>query len=169
MTPARRPLRLSRIVRRIPIGGRGQALVEFALVAPVFFLLLFAVIEGGRFILYYQMLANATRDGARYAIVHGSQSYCPSGPMPPGEPTPLACYDLPGAKIVQRVKDSALGLMGTGVTVTPTWLATDGVTPGNNGRDNTVNVAATYTFRTIIPVPLPPITMSAESSLVINN
>ena len=30
--------------------SRGQALVEFALVAPVFFLILFAVIEGGRFI-----------------------------------------------------------------------------------------------------------------------
>jgi hypothetical protein len=164
-----RPLRLRGAARRLPIGTRGQALVEFALVAPVFFLLLFAVIEGGRFILYYETLANATREGARYGIVHGWKSYCPSGPMPPGEPTPVACFDPTGAKVVQRVKDSAFGLLGTTVVVTPSWLGTDGVSPGNNGRDNTMNVTASYTYRTIIPLPLPPITMSAESSLVINN
>ena len=145
-------------------------MVEFALVAPVFFLLLFAVIEGGRFILYYQTLANATREGARYAIVHGWKSYCPSGPMPPGEPTPISCYDPTGANVVQKVKDSAFGLMGTGVTVTPTWLASPRCdTPGNNGRDQCVNVVASYTYRALIPLPLPPISMSAESTLVINN
>jgi hypothetical protein len=166
----RSPLRLRRVARRLPIGTRGQALVEFALVAPVFFLLLFAVIEGGRFILYYETLANATREGARYAIVHGWKSYCPSGTMPPGEPIPTAsCYDPTGASIVQKVKDSAFGLLGTTVAVTPTWLATDGVSPGNNGRDNTIHVVAAYTYTTIIPLPLPPISITAESSLVINN
>jgi len=164
-----RPLRLRRAARRLPIGTRGQALVEFALVAPVFFLLLFAIIEGGRFILYYETLANATREGARYGIVHGWKSYCPSGPMPPGEPTPVSCFDPTGAKVVQRVKDSAFGLLGTTVIVTPNWFGTDGVSPGNNGRDNTMNVTASYTYSTIIPLPLPQITMSAESSLVINN
>jgi hypothetical protein len=89
--------------------------------------------------------------------------------MPPGEPTPISCYDPTGANVVQRVKDSAFGLLGAGVTVTPTWLATDLVTPGNNGRDNTINVTASYTYRVLIPLPLPPVTMNAESSLVINN
>jgi Flp pilus assembly protein TadG len=144
-------------------------MVEFALVAPVFFVLLFGVIEGGRFVLYYQTLANATREGARYGIVHGWKSYCPSGTMPPGEPTPIACYDQPGNNIVQRVKDSAFGLLGTTVTVVPTWWATDGVTLGNNGRDNTLRVTADYTYRVLLPLPLPPISISAESSLVINN
>jgi len=162
-------LRLRRSAWRSAVGARGQALVEFALVAPVFFLLLFAVIEGGRFILYYETLANATREGARYGIVHGWKSYCPSGTMPPGEAIPIACYDPTGANIVQKVKDTAFGLLGTTVTVTPTWLATDGVTPGNNGRDNTIHIVAAYTYRTIIPLPIPPISMSAESSLVINN
>jgi Flp pilus assembly protein TadG len=148
----------------------GQALVEFALVAPIFFLLLFGVIEGGRFILYYETLSNATREGARYAIVHGSNSYCPSGPMPPGQAAPISCYDATGDNIAQRVKDSSFGLLGSAVSVTTSWLASDGVTAGNNGRDNNVRVAATYTYRTIIPlVPLPAITISAESYLVINN
>jgi hypothetical protein len=143
---------------------RGQALVEFALVAPVFFVLMFAVIEGARFILFYETLNNATREGARYAIVHGSNSFCPSGPMPPGDPTPISCYDPTGAKVVQRVKDSAFGLLGSSVTVTPTWGAT------GNGRDADVSVTATYTYRPMIPlVPLPNITINAESRLVINN
>jgi hypothetical protein len=141
----------------------GQALAEFALVAPIFFLLLFAIIEGGRFILFYQALNNATREGARYAIVHGSNSSCPSGPMPPGESPPTGCYDLPGAKVVQRVKDSAFGLLGASVTVTPTWTGL------GNGREADVTVTASYTYTTLTPIPLPAITITAESRLVINN
>ena len=49
-------------------------MVEFALVAPLFFLLLFGIIEAGRFIFYYETLNNATREGARYAIVNGANS-----------------------------------------------------------------------------------------------
>jgi Flp pilus assembly protein TadG len=140
----------------------GQALVEFALVAPIFFLLLFGIIEGGRFILYYQTLNNATREGARYAIVHGSRSSCPSGPMEAGI-TPPACYDATGAKVVQQVKDTAFGVLGATVTVTPTW-ATD------NARDSDVTVTATYTYSTLVPlIPLPPISITAESTLVINH
>ena len=142
--------------------SRGQALAEFALVAPIFFLLLFGIIEGGRFILYYQALNNAVREGARYAIVHGSRSSCPSGPMEAGIPAP-ACYDAAGAKVVQKVKDTAFGTLGTSVVVSPSW-ATD------NARDSDVSVMATYTYRSLIPlVPLPPISITAESNLVINH
>jgi hypothetical protein len=144
-------------------GSIGQALAEFALVAPIFFLLLFGIIEGGRFILFYQALNNATREGARYAIVHGSNSSCPSGPMPPGESPPPGCYDLPGAKVIQRVKDSAFGLLGSSVTVTPAWTGL------GNGREADVTVTASYTYTTLTPIPLPAITITAESRLVINN
>jgi Flp pilus assembly protein TadG len=140
-------------------------MVEFALVAPLFFLLLFGVIEAGRFILYYETLNNATREGARYAIVHGSNSSCPSGPMPPGMTAP-ACYDPSGNNVVQRVRDSAFGLLGIGVTVDQAnmWGAI------GNGRGSNVTVSASYTYHSIIPlVPLPPITVAAESTLVINN
>ena len=60
---------------------RGQSLAEFALIAPLFFMLLFGIIEGGRFIFYYETLSNATREGARYAIVNGERSLtCSTGP-----------------------------------------------------------------------------------------
>ncbi len=137
---------------------RGQAMVEFALVAPLFFLLLFGIIEAGRFIFYYETLSNATREGARYAIVNGANTLgCPSGPPAPGS-TPC---DVSGAKVVARVKQSALAVSNP--TVTPTW-------DPNNGRGSTVQVVASYTYQSLIPlVPLPPINVSAESSLVINN
>lgn len=141
---------------------RGQALAEFALVAPVFFLLLFGIIEGGRFILFYQALHNATREGARYAIVHGSNSSCPSGPMPP-DMDPPGCYDEPGDRVIQRVKDAAFGLLGPSVFVTPEWG------PLGNGREADVRVTAAFTYSTLAPIPLPAITITAESRLVINN
>ena len=140
--------------------SRGQALAEFALVAPLFFLILFGIIEAGRFIFYYEILNNATREGARYAIVNGANSLtCSSGPPASGT---TSC-DQPGNNVIQKVKDAAVGTLGNAVTVTPIW------TP-DNGRGSIVNIAASYTYSSLIPiVPLPNITITAESSLVINN
>lgn len=51
---------------------RGQALAEFALILPVFLALVLATLDMGRVILANQMVANAAREGARYASVHGA-------------------------------------------------------------------------------------------------
>jgi len=131
-------------------------MVEFALVAPVFFMLLFGIIEAGRFIFYYEILNNATREGARYAIVNGENSFNPTGP--PQQPG--------GEDVIARVRATAFGVPGSLVTVTPTW----GGSPANNERGTTVTVLASYTYSSMVPiVPLPPITVTAESSLVVNN
>jgi len=140
---------------------RGQAMVEFALVVPFFLLLVFGIIEGGRFVFYYELLNHATREGARYAIVHGSNALgCKSGPMPDSRPP----CDLTGERVKQRVRDSAFGALGTGLIVPdPIWQP-------NNERGNPVTVSASYAYTVLIPiVPLPPITVSAESTLVVNN
>jgi Flp pilus assembly protein TadG len=154
----------------------GQAMVEFALVAPIFFLMIFGIIEGGRFILFYETLNNAVREGARFAIVHGSNSSCPSGPMPPGMSAPGGCYDLPGNNVTAQVKSTAFGVLGAGVSVSTCWdpvIAADGTcTNGGlgNGRDSQVRVTGAFTYRPLVPlVPLPAITITAESNLVINN
>jgi Flp pilus assembly protein TadG len=49
-------------------------MVEFALVAPLFFMLLFGVIEMGRLVWTNHELTNGTREGARFAMVHGSEA-----------------------------------------------------------------------------------------------
>ena len=60
--------------RKKGISKDGAAFVEFALVAPVFLMLLFGIIEFSRLMLMYHHVGNAARDGSRYAIVHGSTS-----------------------------------------------------------------------------------------------
>lgn len=50
---------------------RGAALVEFAVVAPLLFLLLFGVIEFGRLVATYTSVSTAAREGARYATATG--------------------------------------------------------------------------------------------------
>jgi Flp pilus assembly protein TadG len=48
----------------------GQALAEVALVAPLFFLMVFGIIDLARVIWANDVAANAAREGARYASVH---------------------------------------------------------------------------------------------------
>jgi Flp pilus assembly protein TadG len=50
----------------------GAAAVETALVLPLFFLIVFGVIEFGRAFMVAQLLTNAAREGARTAITAGS-------------------------------------------------------------------------------------------------
>ena len=60
----------------------GQSLVEFALVTPLFLILIFGILEGGRLVWTHHTMTNATREGARYATVRGSgstQSDAPAG------------------------------------------------------------------------------------------
>jgi hypothetical protein len=40
---------------------------------------------------------------------------------------------------------------------------------GDNGYGRKVVIRATYQYSTIIPIPFPPITVTGESTLVINN
>lgn len=47
---------------------KGSSVVEFALVAPVFFLLMIGIIEVGRALMVQQVLINASRVGARRAV-----------------------------------------------------------------------------------------------------
>ena len=50
--------------------GLGQALVEFALLIPLFILIVILFIDLGRATSVYIQLSNAVREGTRYAIVH---------------------------------------------------------------------------------------------------
>ncbi len=152
---------------------KGQALVEFALVAPIFLLIILAIIEGGRFVFFYEMLNSATREGARYAIVHGynAADSCPSGPMPDG----TASCDLTGENVKLAVQHAAIGLAAVGDfnALDVYWCPASGPKPCpggelNNGRGNPVTVKSVYTYSTVIPL-FPPITITSESTLVINN
>jgi len=84
--------------------SRGQALVEFALVVPIFFLLLFGFIDIARYVYTTTAYGQAAREGARYGSVEQWSFSCPGtvvtqsrkncteaatlGRVPAGAPTP---------------------------------------------------------------------------------
>jgi hypothetical protein len=57
-------------VERRGRGRRGQALVEFALIFPVFMLIIVALFDVGRAVFAYNTLTNAAREAARLGIVN---------------------------------------------------------------------------------------------------
>lgn len=63
-----------RAERREGEGERGQAIVEFALVLPLFLVLLFALVDFGRGYQAWLQVTNAAREGARVGAVRGSAS-----------------------------------------------------------------------------------------------
>lgn len=63
-------------------GRRGQALVEFALVFPIFALLLFGLIDLGRYMYVTNAFNQASREAARYGSVEQWSYTCPAGVSP---------------------------------------------------------------------------------------
>ena len=169
------PIRAGRRAR-----SRGQALTEFALVAPIFFFAMFAIIEFGRAVYTIQMLNNAAREGARYAIVHGAASTSPSGPFPASYGTTNA-YDPTGSYVVSKVKQYAIAIVDSGPSdfaVSVKWCANDGdiaacpgsYGDGDNGRNQTVAVTVDYKFKPLLGiVPLPTFNLTGGSTLVVNH
>lgn len=156
-------------------------MVELAVVMPILLVVVIGIIESGRLIFHYELLNHAAREGARYAIVHGSRSTCPSGPPPPGETNPC---DPSGNNIKSAVKDAALDLMTVGQLFVhePVWTSRGSLgnpspgasSSGHNGRGEYVTVFVDFTYdpivRSMLDVAImPTITIRAESTLVINN
>lgn len=67
---------------------RGAALVEFAVVAPLLFLVLFGIIEFGQIFKVRQTCQHAAREGCRIAILQST-------------PSP---YDSPGGPVMTRIE-----------------------------------------------------------------
>jgi Flp pilus assembly protein TadG len=101
----------------------GQALVEFALVFPVFLIILFGIVDFGRAIYAYNTLANAAREGARIAIVNQIQTSPDCSPNKPIE-NPLA----PQWSIKTCAARSAISLGVTDTDVTVSFAPPPGAT-----------------------------------------
>jgi len=65
--------RLNDVFRRFGANRRGSAAVQFALVAPLFFALLFAIIEVAMVFFANQILESGTQDAARKFFTHEIQ------------------------------------------------------------------------------------------------
>jgi Flp pilus assembly protein TadG len=98
---------------------------EFAIVAPVFFLMIIGFIEFGRALMVQQVLINASRVGARQAITTGATS----------------------AQVQTAVQDYTTGVAVSGVTVT---VAPD---PAGAAAGTTITVNTSVPFDNVSWMP----------------
>jgi hypothetical protein len=75
--------------------SRGQALVEFALVLPIFLLLLFGLIDVGRYVYVSNAFNQAAREAARYGSVEQWKYECPAT-VPIGSQDRFTCTEAVG-------------------------------------------------------------------------
>jgi Flp pilus assembly protein TadG len=114
--------------RNLSQNRRGAAVVEFAVVAPVFFILVFGLIEYGRAVMVEQILTNAAREGARSAI--------------------LTSATTNGVKSVVNTYLSSASISGATVTVSPNPPSS-----ASSGSNVTVTVSIPFTSVSWLPSP----------------
>lgn len=130
------PTRISRSVTRTVRGGRGQSLVEFALILPVLVILLLGIIDFGMGLRSYISLTNATREGARFAAVGNTAGIYPTD-----------CDGLTNTSVIGRVCVALEGLdLNDLQNVTASFP--DGQSPGES-----VVVSANFHYQFITPLP----------------
>ena len=138
-----------RLLRRRHTDSRGQALVEFALILPLFLTVLVGVIVLGIIVFYNQELTNAAREAARFASVGSATAQCPVvGALDPqgtglnftdangrvaahAAPLSYVRCDAPSGwtKMTAFARSKLFGLNANGVFISACWSGYR--TPGN--------------------------------------
>ena len=160
--PSRRLLRRG-VRRAFGSGERGTAVVEFAIIAPMLFLLVFGLIDFGRALNYYNDLTQLAGQGARAAAVNSN----PDGTAVSAAVTNDGqCQSIAWSIQCQLAKtytttaelkngiDVCMGSMNGSGALTSTAPA-----PGNP-----ITVRATYTFAFLPIVKIAAIRLSATQS-----
>lgn len=132
--PRRRSLRCC-------LNCEGQTLVETAVCLALLFTVLIGIMVAGLALYFYNTVAEAAREGSRYAMVHGS-----------------SCSGCIATKASVQTYVKGLGYPGlntSNLTVNTTWpdtgaSCTPSVSPCDNPGNN-VMVTATYQFSWSIP------------------
>jgi len=78
-------------------------MVEFALVTAFIFLVFVGVLQMILLMHAYNTLADAAKEGVRYAVVHGTNNSVCSGPGNSTASPPITCTDSPGQNVIDRV------------------------------------------------------------------
>lgn len=158
---------------------RGQSLVEFALILPIFLMLLVGMFDLGHVVWTNNAIATAAREATRFAIVHGGKSTCPVGPASATQNTPLKSSDCPfPSPEVQAIKDEAARwLSGVGGTVN-VWVCYGDVTTcasdqntSDNARGNLVTVTIEVSMSLAAPslLGLGDFHLSATNTMLVNH
>lgn len=99
--------------RRDGNDRRGAALVEFAMVAPIFLLFVVGSIELGRALVVQEALTNASREGARVGTLDGAST----SDVTSAVNSYLTAVSISGAATAVSPSDPGTAAAGTEVTV----------------------------------------------------
>ncbi|MDA8202557.1 MAG: pilus assembly protein [Chloroflexi bacterium] len=184
--------------RRRRVAAAGQTLIEFALVLPIFLMMVFGVIDAGRYVYMDSVLSQAAREGARVAAVEASwigwssnpsnplfNSACNTtdGPVCPPDAAHLQADVLsaanrmvapfgPIAAVYISCDSPANGApTGNWTSGSACTGASDPLTPGTGATGNLVSVRVQLTFTPLTPVIsqlFGSFTTSGSATMVIN-
>jgi hypothetical protein len=124
----------------------GQALTEFALVAPFFFAALLSVIVLGLWVFFNQQLENAAREAARYAVVHSTSAQCPTvSRLDPGSNSATTYFrcDAPETgwpRMTAAGRSKVWGMPSSAVGIAACWSGYVDVNGNGNALPTTPNV-----------------------------
>jgi hypothetical protein len=149
-------------MRRRRRRDRGQALAEFALIAPVFFILIFGIIDVARLYHSWVTIQGAAREGARYGVTGRADCEIATSDR-------LACIEHIAGESASRLTNSVSDL---DVTVRH-WEYPDYADPPTEGdpggQCDALEVRVEYDFTPSIPlmdVLLGSVHMKASERLV---
>lgn len=141
----------------------GQALTEFALVLPIFAILLFGIIDLGRFVYTANALNNGAREGARFATVA----------IRPTECAGMTREDC----AIEVASTRSWGVPSNGIDVVPSCsrIAADGVpfsvAVANCRTDDLFMVVTSSEFTLVTPLIaqwLGDVTITGEAQVAVN-
>ncbi|HLX35185.1 MAG TPA: TadE family protein [Candidatus Limnocylindrales bacterium] len=158
----------------------GQGLAEFAIVLPIFLLVVFGMIDVGRVVWATDDITNAAREGARYASIHGGSflTSCPVGPGLSGTPATGCPAWSPDSK--QPIRDATKAYFIASGGSSTVWVCyyTTTSCSGDTDQSGVTNVRGTYvtvTVQSTVPIltgrllGLSGFTVNAHSTVLINN
>ena len=163
--------------------ARGQGLVEFALVIPIFLFMLFGLIDAGRLVYQNSVMSQAAREGARLASVEASwigsaDASCGTagGPICPSNAASLKTDVVAAANRMVApfssvpAADVYIRCDTPGNAPTGAW-APASATCTNNATGNVVSVRVALDFSPITPVLsslVGSVTTAGSATMVIN-
>jgi Flp pilus assembly protein TadG len=147
-------------------GEEGSAIMETAMSIIILLTFMFGVMEVGFALYSYHVIAEAAREGTRYAIVRGASAGAACGSY--------SSYDCMASSTDIQNYVQNLGLLAN-MTVAPVWSTyTSGktcpTTPPCNSPGNLITVTVTYNFPLNVPfIPPHSYAMTSTAAMIIQN
>jgi len=141
-------MKVNRAIPGVRDVSAGQTMVEFAMVASVFLLLKFCIMQMALTVYNYNIVCSAAREAVRYAMVHSPTSSSPATT----------------AQIQQVAINSAVSLNSSNLSISVSWP-----TDANLPLQKDAEVKVSYVYQLQIPFMTPvSLTLASTSQMLVS-